>query len=339
MHRCSVSRVGLSKSGRTLVRRPGEVRRGSNARSQIGRVCGKESANAQHLFRGLINHFYGKLYTLAIKIKLHERTYRSHRPRVLIPSNAHRIDPRCCLLHSVFVPVPSREPPRERSLPPPVLFLFLFLPPRPTRRKTLRDWIKIAGAISRTHDIGENATEALIMADTRRAVAATTFYPLTQDSHYTNVPPIIGPRSAALLSPPSSPLRTAFLNHLNQNHANRRGNQIPRPRRGDTAKISVKRSAISLYPPVISLRVVQIFQNLPRSHSPAAFSTGHVRLRSERFISRAIISFIRTRNVSSPPLPLPSPLSPPPPDTTRSFLRGMEDRNGPSKSLTGYFAK
>lgn len=70
-----------------------------------------------------------------------------------------------------------------------------------TRRKTLRDWIKIAGAISRTHDIGENATEALIMADTRRAVAATTFYPLTQDSHYTNVPPIIGPQSAALFLP------------------------------------------------------------------------------------------------------------------------------------------
>lgn len=31
-------------------------------------------------------------------------------------------------------------------------------------RISLRDWIKIAGAISRTHDIGENATEALIMA-------------------------------------------------------------------------------------------------------------------------------------------------------------------------------
>lgn len=65
---------------------------------------------------------------------------------------------------------------------------------------TLR--IKIAGAISRTHDIGENTTEALIMADTRRAVATTTFYPLTQDSHYTNVPPIIGPQSAILPLPP-----------------------------------------------------------------------------------------------------------------------------------------
>lgn len=41
------------------------------------------------------------------------------------------------------------------------------------------------------------------MADTRRAVAATTFYPLTQDSHYTNVPPIIGPQSAVLSSPAS----------------------------------------------------------------------------------------------------------------------------------------
>lgn len=70
--------------------------------------------------------------------------------------------------------------------------------PTDSRRKSLSGTlrIKIAGAISRTHDIGENATEALIMADTRRAVAATTFYPLTQDSHYTNVPPIIGPQSA-----------------------------------------------------------------------------------------------------------------------------------------------
>lgn len=65
------------------------------------------------------------------------------------------------------------------------------------------------------------------MADTRRAVAATTFYPLTQDSHYANVPPIIGPQSAVIPFP-REPL-PAFLNHFNQNHANRRGNQIPRP--------------------------------------------------------------------------------------------------------------
>jgi len=48
--------------------------------------------------------------------------------------------------------------------------LFLFPPPSADPRKT-RDWIKIAAAISRTHDIGENASEALIMADARRAVA------------------------------------------------------------------------------------------------------------------------------------------------------------------------
>lgn len=63
------------------------------------------------------------------------------------------------------------------------------------------------------------------MADTRRAVAATTFYPLTQDSHYTNVPPIIGPQSAALPGPSSL---LVLLNHFNQNHANRRENQIPK---------------------------------------------------------------------------------------------------------------
>lgn len=79
-----------------------------------------------------------------------------------------------------------------------------------------RDRIKIAGAISRTHDIGENAAEALIMADTRRAVAATTFQPLTQDSHYTNVPPITRP--SAVCTPPNPAL---FLNHSNQNHAKR----------------------------------------------------------------------------------------------------------------------
>jgi len=136
---------------------------------------------------------------------------------------------------SAFVVV-SFEPHKISSST--VFFLFLFLSFPLTRRKTLQVWIKIAGAISRTHDIGENATEALIMADTRRAVAATTFYPLTQDSHYTNVSPIIGPRSAALPLP-REPL-PAFLNHFNQNHANRRGNQIPRPRRSDTAKISMK---------------------------------------------------------------------------------------------------
>lgn len=91
--------------------------------------------------------------------------------------------------HFIFVLVSScRESLLQRCFSPPFF---------PTRRKSLSGtpWIKIAGAILRTHDIGENATEALIMADTRRAVAATTFYPLTQDSHYTNVPPIIGPQS------------------------------------------------------------------------------------------------------------------------------------------------
>lgn len=68
------------------------------------------------------------------------------------------------------------------------------------------------------------------MADTRRAVATTTFYPLTQDSHYTNVPPIIGPQSAILPLPPRETLPA--LDRFNQNHANRRENQIPRLRRG-----------------------------------------------------------------------------------------------------------
>lgn len=101
------------------------------------------------------------------------------------------------------------------SLYLPAIFLFPGpLPRGPSRRAGRlygRDWTKIAGAISRTHDIGENATEALIMADTRRAVAATTFYPLTQDSHYTNVPPIIGPQVAGTPLPRrgSAPLRVS----------------------------------------------------------------------------------------------------------------------------------
>jgi len=94
------------------------------------------------------------------------------------------------------------------------------------------------------------------MADTRRAVAATTFYPLTQDSHYTNVSPIIGPQSAALPLP-REPL-PAFLNHFNQNHANRRGNQIPRPRRSDTAKISMKQP-LYLSIMAVSLCLIRIF--------------------------------------------------------------------------------
>lgn len=119
-------------------------------------------------------------------------------------SNVHRIIANKVflpLLYSVFVLVSS-----HRESLPAIFFFFLFPPLLPTRRKSLSKEgtlrIKIAGAISRTHDIGENATEALIMADTRRAVAATTFYPLTQDSHYTNVPPIIGPQSAILPLPP-----------------------------------------------------------------------------------------------------------------------------------------
>lgn len=109
-----------------------------------------------------------------------------------------------------------------------------FSPPSffPTRRKSLSgtSWIKIAGAISRTHDIGENATEALIMADTQRAVAATTFYPLTQDSHYTNVPPIIGPQSE--VPPPCLPRGTlpARLSITSIRIMQTGGeNQIPRP--------------------------------------------------------------------------------------------------------------
>lgn len=188
------------------------------------------------LSRRLVNHLDSELYALLIS--------RASRAIALIGAHIsfHRIPSRrsLLLLRSVFVIVPSREP-REISSSTILFLFFLFLPLPPTRRKTPRDWIKIAGAISRTHDIGENATEALIMADTRRAVAATTFYPLTQDSHYTNVPPIIGPQSAALLLP-REPL-PALLNHFNQNHANRRGNQIPQPRRSDTAKISVKRSS------------------------------------------------------------------------------------------------
>lgn len=116
------------------------------------------------------------------------------------PSNTCQMDPsdHPLTLHSIFVLVSSRhESLPQRYFSPPSFF--------PTRRKSLSGtpWIKIAGAISRTHDIGENATEALIMVDTRRAVAATTFYPLTQDSHYTNVPPIIGPQSE--VPPPASP--------------------------------------------------------------------------------------------------------------------------------------
>ena len=55
---------------------------------------------------------------------------------------------------------------RTERAPPTFLF-----PPRWTKEESLsqeRERIKIAGAISRTHDIGENAAEALIMADTRR---------------------------------------------------------------------------------------------------------------------------------------------------------------------------
>lgn len=191
----------------------------------------------------------------------------------------------CIIFHSSL----WRSFPTSPAKSFPVLFLFLFLPLPPTRRKTLRDWIKIAGAISRTHDIGENATEALIMADTRRAVAAATFYPLTQDSHYTNVPPIIGPQSTALPLP-REPL-SAFLNHFNQNHANRRGNQIPRPRRSDTAKISVKRSSY-----FVSIRNGRKFARdsnfLELSSFHLVAFSGHVRLYSERFITSIVILFI-----------------------------------------------
>lgn len=68
-----------------------------------------------------------------------------------------------------------------------------------------RDRIKIAGAISRAHDTGENAAEALIMADTRRGSRYHVLPLNFQDSHYTNVPPITDPprrpRPPSLLSP------------------------------------------------------------------------------------------------------------------------------------------
>lgn len=56
-----------------------------------------------------------------------------------------------------------------------------------------RDRIKIAGAISRAHDTGENAAEALIMADTRRGSRYHVLPLNFQDSHYANVPPITDP--------------------------------------------------------------------------------------------------------------------------------------------------
>lgn len=56
-----------------------------------------------------------------------------------------------------------------------------------------RDRIKIAGAISRAHDTGENAAEALIMADTRRGSRYHVLLLNFQDSHYANVPPITDP--------------------------------------------------------------------------------------------------------------------------------------------------
>jgi len=121
----------------------------------ISRICRKKQTRT--LFRGLINHLDSELCTLSIKIK--PRTCnRAHR-RIFILSNAHRIDSRC-YLPSLFLPAnPARSLPAWYSSHS---FFSLFYP---TRRKTLRDWIKIAGAISRTHDIGENATEALITAD------------------------------------------------------------------------------------------------------------------------------------------------------------------------------
>lgn len=175
-------------------------RRFSNARSKISRIyrkkkrkCVHYSASSWIISIANYTHAYANQDQTA-----RSDDYRAHRPRAHIHSieySSHRFP---LLLHSVFVLVPSRDF-REISSTArcsSCSFFSLFH----WRRKTLRDWIKIAGAISRTHDIGENATEALIMADTRRAVAATTFYPLTQDSHYTNVSPIIGPQSAALPS-------------------------------------------------------------------------------------------------------------------------------------------
>lgn len=163
----------------------------------------KEEAQMRALFRELVNHLDNELHTPGNQ----DRAARSDVSR---SSAAQRA---CSFYRMLIASIPvvvtfrlcSRSFPRalrDLCFHGAAFFLFLFLPLPPySRRKTLRDWIKIAGAISRTHDIGENATEALIMADTRRAVAATTFYPLTQDSHYTNVPPIIGPQSAALPLP------------------------------------------------------------------------------------------------------------------------------------------
>lgn len=83
-----------------------------------------------------------------------------------------------------------------------------------------RDRIKIAGAISRAHDTGENAAEALIMADTRRGSRYHVLPLNFQDSHYTNVPPITDPpRRPRPLHPPNPAL---FLNR-SQSESCKRG--------------------------------------------------------------------------------------------------------------------
>lgn len=111
-----------------------------------------------------------------------------------------------------------------------------FFSPHVGRKKSLflsreKDRIKIAGAISRTHDIGENAAEALIMADTRRGSRYHVLYPLNSNTLIT----LMSRQSRTLRRlhtplPPSPPLTpipcTFFPNRSNQNHANRCKNRV-----------------------------------------------------------------------------------------------------------------